>query len=269
MIRPTFSLIRFHLPKTLLLAFTLVVIISSCGGLKKGITKKEDISEDNPMPLIERLAAKELAADWLNANARISYKGKDMSVSGSANIRMKKDSLIWIRVKKLGFEVARAMITTDSVYILDRLNNEYAIYGLDYLEDSYNLPGNFQMVQNLFLGQPYFLEPRAVNLSIEDKTYLLSEETPNFQVDYTVIPEDLRLEALQFASKDGKDEVKAAFSEFGALDNQQLFSYFRELDMTSPSLGETNITIKFSQIELDQPKDTGFRIPSKYTRMDD
>ncbi len=252
-----------------LLFLLLIGLLSSCGGLKKGTEANKDISEDNPMALLERLAAKELDAEWLNANARIAYKGGGMSVSGSANIRMKKDSLIWIRVKKLGFEVARAMITVDSVYILDRLNNEYAIYDLDYLEHSYNLPGDFQMVQNLFLGQPYFMEPRAVNLSIEEQAYQLTEASSNFQVDYTIAPDDLRLEALQFASKDGKDDLKAAFSEFGTLDNNQLFSYFRQLDMSSSSLGQTNITIKFSQIELDQPKDTGFRIPSRYTRMDD
>ena len=248
--------------------FVLLSLLSTCNTLKKAGFGKKDTSESSARAIISAIEKQSLQADWFTAKARISYKDKDMSVSGSATIRMKTDSLLWISIKKLGFEVARAAITKDSVYVLDRLNNEYAIYGLDYLQESYNLPGDFQLLQSVVFGKPYFFDEQSVTLSPEEDAYVLKNSFYGHQIEYQVDQKDLRLLQLDYETNLGAQKMKIDLTEYEELADKQLFSYFRTLKMNSPDTGTTDVTIKFSQVELDTPKEVQFRIPSRYTKMD-
>ena len=243
--------------------------VSSCDTLKKvGLGKKEDMTNSS-QAIISAMEQKAVKADWFNAKARISFKNSDMSVSGSATIRMKTDSILWVSVKKLGFEVARAMITTDSVYIIDRFNREYAIYDLDYLKESYQLPGDFKLLQSVLFGQAYFFEPRKATLEENDDLFIVKDGSMQHQLAYQVDPKDYRVLQLDYQAAFSQQKLKVELEEYDEIKDKQLFSYFRRMSMTDPEDGPTDVSIKFSQIELDTPRDTDFRIPSRYTRMDD
>lgn len=242
--------------------------ISSC----KVLRKKEgagDKAISSAQTIIRALDKQEFRSDWMSARARISFKNEDMAVSGSATFRLQKDNLLWVSVKKLGFEVARAMITPDSVFIIDRINNEYGRFGLNYLSDSYNLPANFGMVQSVILGKPYFVNPASVRLEKANQNYQLTDQIPGHQVTYSVDQKDLRLLAMNYVSALGDQRLEASLSEYAEIDKQQNFSYFRDFRLEEKDASITEMTIKFSQIELDTPQDTPFSIPKRYKRMED
>lgn len=73
-----------------------------------------------------------------------------MLVFVSVMICMKKDSLLWLSVKKLGFEVAWVQVIFDFVYVVDCFNKEYIIEGLVYLVVFYGL-----LVGSLFEFQDF------------------------------------------------------------------------------------------------------------------
>lgn len=251
-----------------LLVFVGLLSISSC----KILSKKDgagDKASSSTQAIIKALDKQAFKSDWMDARARISFKNEDMSVSGSATIRMKKDSLLWISVKKLGFEVARAMITRDSVLILDRINNEYGRFGLSYLSASYNLPANFGMVQSVVLGKPYFVNPTSVRLEESDQTYALTDQIPGHQVTYSLDRKDLRLLGMKYRSALGDQELIANLSEYAEIAKQQNFSYFRDFRLEEKDDSITEVTIKFSQIDLDTPQDIPFSIPRRYKRMEE
>jgi hypothetical protein len=171
-------------------------------------------------------------------------------------------------VRKLGFEVARAMVTPDSVYIIDRLNNEYAIFGLDYLEKTYNFPGNFQLLQSIFLGNPHFLNPREILLEQEAEALNLTDQYQEHQITYRIDPGDFTLRRLNYQDRYSDRQLWVDLEEYDKVDENRVFSYFRNLRMTSIDTGNLGVTIKFSQIELDVPREMGFRIPPRYSRME-
>lgn len=250
------------------LALLVFMSISSC----KILSKKEgagDKANSSTQAIIKALDKQAFQSDWMNARARISFKNDDMSVSGSATIRMKKDSVLWVSVKKLGFEVARAMITQDSVLILDRINNEYGRFDLSYLSASYNLPANFGMVQSVLLGKPYFVNPASVSLEESDQAYALTDEIPGHQVTYSLDRKDLRLLGMNYRSALGDQQLTANLSEYAEIAKQQNFSYFRDFRLEEKDDSITEVTIKFSQIDLDTPQDTPFSIPRRYKRMEE
>lgn len=81
----------------------------------------------------------------------------------NANLRMYKDSAIWVSVNAvLGIEGLRVLITRDSVKILDKLNKLYTARSVDYLQEVTALPLNLSILQDLFVGNPVFLDSNNV-----------------------------------------------------------------------------------------------------------
>jgi hypothetical protein len=137
-----------------LLACIAISFIFACKTKKNHIDVKDQV-----------LASTKLAADvevtqtdfeWFDGkfNADINVDGKLNSVKGRTRIR--KDSLIWISIKPdvAIIEVFRILISPDSVQLIDYLNKQYFKDKISGIKDFINYDVNFQMVQNIFLGNP-------------------------------------------------------------------------------------------------------------------
>ena len=73
---------------------------------------------------------------------------------------MKKDSIIWISVNgALGIEGMRVLIDKDSVRILNKLDKEYQVRSLEYLQEVAAFPLDLRTVQELIIGILFFLIP--------------------------------------------------------------------------------------------------------------
>ncbi|MEM1123952.1 MAG: DUF4292 domain-containing protein, partial [Bacteroidota bacterium] len=68
--------------------------------------------------LQKKMAANELDVEWLSARARITFKDAEQTRKFNANIRMRKDSVIWMNVKKVSVEAFRILVDRDSIYII-------------------------------------------------------------------------------------------------------------------------------------------------------
>ncbi|MBD0367983.1 MAG: DUF4292 domain-containing protein, partial [Flavisolibacter sp.] len=81
----------------------------------------------------------------------------------NANIRMQKDSIIWVSVSAiLGIDAMRVLITKDSVKLLDKLNKTFTARSVDYLQDVTALPLDLPTLQNLLVGNPVFFDTTAI-----------------------------------------------------------------------------------------------------------
>lgn len=231
--------------------------------------KKDSLKDVTAGKLLEHMVKNQVKADWLEAKARISYDGEDQSVSASATLVLRKDSLIWMSIRKLGFEVVRVQIDRDSVYLINRLSNEYTIQGLDYLADAYNLPADLKTIQTILLGNPVFLNSREMKLEAgeENSHHLISvsDDTENhFWLDNFTFS----LVRARYQDLRSRRQVDLALEDYRPLDAQQKFSYLREIKVDSRELGAAAIEIDFSDVKINVPQEIRFSIPSRYTRVD-
>ena len=98
--------------------------------------------------------------NWLSGDVDLDYKGQPMNIGASAKIVWHRDSVIWIRITKLGFiQVGRAKITRDSIFIVNQIQSQYLAESLKYLETKYGIPADFTTIQNILLGNPVSLTP--------------------------------------------------------------------------------------------------------------
>lgn len=244
----------------------ILLAFAACKSTKKVETPTvEDVSASK---LLDHLVKNQVKADWLEAKARISYDGEDQSVSATATIVVRKDSLVWMSVRKLGFEVARVQIDKDSVYVINRLSNEYLIQGLDYLASSYNLPANLKTIQAILLGNPVFLNTRDMKLSKEELNYHLISNSGQMENHFWLDMSSLMLVRAQYGDLRSRREVNLLLEDYQPLDAEQNFSYLRHINVDSSELGEAAIEIDFSDVKINVPQEVRFSIPSRYTRVD-
>ena len=107
--------------------------------------------------------------EWLTANMDIQTEGNGMNFDDlSGQMRMRKDSLVWLSVTaSMGIEVARAKVSTDSVWIVNRLEKTYLAEPLDSLATQLGMPLSLSLIQTLLLDNNEGIPP------VENQTVLL------------------------------------------------------------------------------------------------
>ncbi len=254
----------FSSKTTSLLTIGLLAALSfSCSATRKTGSAG---SSDAAALVLRKLEARQLNVNWFEAKVRIDYDDGDMAVKASATIRMQKDSAVWMAVRKLGFEVARVLITPDSLFFIDRFNNEFGAYGLDYLSKEYHAPANLMALQNLLLGNLVYFNPAARTIKPEAGQLWIEENAGGQTIRHRVNDSEFRIESVEYKDLPAGRAMAMTLGEYGSLSGKHNFSYLRQFAMDSQETGVIKVELKFSEVELNVPKNLSFEIPERYTR---
>jgi hypothetical protein len=90
----------------------------------------------------------------MRGKASIVKDGKTNNVS--MHFKLKKDSILWGRFSLLGFEIGKVLITQDSFYLINTIQNEYMKYDNQYLSEFIGFKAEVGQIQNLLLGNAPF-----------------------------------------------------------------------------------------------------------------
>lgn len=237
-----------------------------CGTSKK--TTSTDLKDRKPDYLLDRLIEQQRDAEWFSAKAKFLYEDESLTFSANATIKMRKDSIFWMNVKKLGIEFARVMITPDSVYLINRWDKEYLIKDLSYVSQTLNIPANFSSLQTFVLGNPFFFTTKGLQAENSDLSYHLYGTEGGMENHYWLSGADYHLEQMGFIDKSQDRMVQIDFQKYQDLSNKKNFSYFRKLKLNSPGEDPINLEIDFSKVDLETPQVFRFKIPERYSRVD-
>ncbi|MCB0807539.1 MAG: DUF4292 domain-containing protein, partial [Bacteroidales bacterium] len=87
---------------------------------------KEPIKEYGADYLFDKLKENELKFEWFSAKFNLDLIIDKKKNSFRGQLRMRKDSAIWVSFSPaLGIEMARLLITEDSVKFINRINKTY------------------------------------------------------------------------------------------------------------------------------------------------
>lgn len=148
-------------------SFVIVLLIfSGCKtkqkALERGLENADNvpigdrISNDAPDSLWQLIKDSDTKLEWFSAKVSVKSEIENQSNSFNANLRVKVDSSIWMSISPaLGIEVARVLITRDSLKFLNRLSATYFEGDYLYLKNLLQIDVNFEMIQAILLGNSY------------------------------------------------------------------------------------------------------------------
>ncbi|MEZ4949552.1 MAG: DUF4292 domain-containing protein [Saprospiraceae bacterium] len=249
-----------YFPASLIAAFLFIVLLlPACKLGKNSLEATKDRDADF---LINKMVTNQVNVEWFSAKIKAKHESEDLSIGFSGNIRMKKDSIIWLNVKKFGFEVARVQIEKDSIFVIDRFNDEFIAEDLQYVQRMVNFPANFSMIQSILLGNPVFFTKNLM-AGIENKTYhLKSKEGKEPNSEY-ILDGQYKILSMEFSEPTKKRWLTVDQAGYSEIQNQN-FAHERVLSMDSPDTGKLKVELSFSDVIFNEPTSFPFSKPANY-----
>jgi hypothetical protein len=228
--------------------------ISKKGGL---------IEEDNPSIFLKKAI---LAPEWMEGKCQLQIESEDSNLSGQGIIRIRRDSAIWVSLRKLGFEVGRALILKDSFFYLNRLNNVFEAHPISFIKEKYQLPGDFLHLQALLLGNaPIDDSSDFIVTNKESFEWQLQKSMDNGTLSLAWDFNNKRISAMDWGQPSSNKYFKMKFGDYKALESKQQFSYFRDLNIQSAETGNLHVVLSFNQVQFNLPVSLRFDIPQRYS----
>src|SRR5688572_28580428 len=98
------------------------------------------------------LNIEEIDFDYFQGKARMILRDANKEREVKANIRIRKDSVIWMTFSVIGVQGGKALINKDSITIVSTVDKEYYVFDYAELSKRYNFDINFNVIQSAMLG---------------------------------------------------------------------------------------------------------------------
>lgn len=278
----TFPNYNTHYISIIIFAVLVALSAGSCKTAKKiqaSIDKKDSTSvhitnplKDDSLRVIKNamndIHNKEIIFKTFSAKIKVEYedsKGKQPNIT--AYVRILKDSLIWISgyATVFNIEAFRVLIKKDSVFVLDKINKEVKLRSMDYLQEVTEIPFDLNTLQNLFVGNPVFLEDSVISYKETGSKILLATLGQYFKHLLTINKDDRLLVHSKL------DDVNLARNRtaditYGEYENNNgvPFSTYREITVSEKN--KLDIHLNFKQFEFNKDLPITFNIPANYKR---
>ncbi len=268
------------------LVIVILSLIVACKPVKQLSIQKETtppivISKDIPTDSVfENMSKSQFRFDWLSARFSADYEIDDNSTSFSGQIRIRKDSLIWISISKFSIEIARLLITQDSVQFVNWMDNNYFKSDFNYINRFINNAVDFDMLQAFFVGNDFkYYENDKFKTNFDGTQYHLSTVNRHKLKKYIqnendklkILVQSILIDPLTFKINEltvkevkANNKLKASYTDYKKI-NAQLFPC--SLNVLISAEKEIKININFSRISINEVLNFPFKIPRNYERL--
>ncbi|NVO18614.1 MAG: DUF4292 domain-containing protein [Bacteroidetes bacterium] len=260
----------------------IILLFTGCTSSRKAF--REPLKEQGAEFLINKLKNNEIKFKTLSAKFSATYSRNKKKTTISGQLRILNDSIIWISITPmLGIEMARFMLTPDSIKYLNRINSTYMLKDFKYINQLLNKTLDFDMAQAFLTGNDFSLyENNSFRASVDNTAYKLSTSNRHklkrfvrrSEEEISIPLQDIWLDPLQFkiikvilkeAERDSR-KFTADYAEFVTVSDQQIpasIDYHIETDKD-----KIRIKIEFSKIQMDNEISFPFSVPDSYTGIE-
>lgn len=256
------------------------LVFAECNPKKKII--KEPIKDKKADYLFGQLKKNEFKFEWLSIKYSATIKHDKGENSFSGNIKIRKDSVIWISLSPgLGIELARALITPDSVKMLNRNDKTYFAGDFKYINTILKTDVDFDMLQSLLVGNDFsYYETNVFKATVDGMQYKLStvgrgklkkyiktseDSLSLLTQDIWLDPETYKIVKEQFKEIKQNRKLEAEYSNFNMVDS---LAYPFNLHFTATTEKEKiEISIENTKVSATGPLEFPFNVSDKYQRV--
>lgn len=252
--------------KLVIYGFLLFAITLSACKSRKSMVPKVDISalqKSNAEKLNSiQQAQVNFSSLAIKAKANLSLDGNENEVT--INFRMLRDQKIWISVTAVaGLEVARAVITPDSILILNRLESIYLKKPFNYIHSFTNPQINFKTVQSILVGN--VIEEayaQAYQFDLTDGSLFL--DGTNGTLAYNLAFNTLfKLTDLSITDTNASQSLKVNYVDFSMESDLMLAHHLNFKSVAGAK--SISADIKYTKIEKDLALDFPFSVPKRFS----
>lgn len=242
---------------------TLIILITTIAGC----SRKAFVSHSGSPK--ESLSIEEIDFEYFHGRARMVLKDGNKEREVKANIRVRKDSVIWMNFTVIGVQGGRALINQDSITIVSNVDKEYYVFDYGELSRRFNFDVNYRVIQSALLGN--LLIPRKEDDDVEEKsaTYLLRQHSGSVEVLNYISASTMKIQKVEMRENNTHNTLTINYGNFQPV-GPKTFPYNGTITLLykSPNgLLNTTIIFEYNKAEVgDKELKFPFNIPKKYDR---
>ncbi|MBL0742322.1 DUF4292 domain-containing protein [Chryseolinea lacunae] len=246
----------------LLLAFS--ALMMSCS--KKIVPSTPPPVAATPKPALH---IDEIDFEYLHGKARMILRDAKKEREVKANIRVRKDSVIWMTFSVIGVQGGKALINKDSITVVSNVDKEYYVFDYAELSKRYNFEINYDVIQAAMLGN--LIKPRTDSDDIlqESSFFILKQHANTVFVDNFINTASNKLEKVEMKESNSSNSLVINYSNFQPV-GPELFPYNGTISLfykTVSGLLNTTIVFEYNKAEVgDKELKFPFNIPKRYER---
>lgn len=284
---------RLHKPNSLILLIGLLLMGYSCKHRKQLPVKPESpaVAEDSlagkcrldfksAKALSRLMSENELQYDWIAAKATVESFLEEKEESFDIRVSLRKDSAILVNIQYvLGINVAKVLITKDSVWFVDYIHKSYFKGDFAYINEMLSAELDFDLLQSVLFGNSaQFYDDDTRLKPVVDRSnclYLLSTERkkrlrkiingveqPSDDLQtLTLNPENFKILKTEFMQPSTGRKFTASYSGFAEKDSVYA-PYHVDIDIQAQK--SARLKINYVRIEKNTPQRLSLNIPAKY-----
>ena len=238
-----------------------VIILSTC-------SKKLVLFNNNP----DEFNLNNLEFETLVLKTKIKSNHEGESLKVTANIRIKKDSIIWFSLTPgLGIEAARGIITKDSIVVLDKIHKLCKIIKFDELSQDMHFDFSYQLIESILIGNLIWPIEQDNAVTHENGYYSVSIAKGSISIINYIGDNSKKLEKIEAYDVSTSNSMNVIYANFKNIsdiifptDSKIRIKYKRKKDNIQ---NISNISLQHTKIEINKKNlKFNFNIPSKYER---
>jgi hypothetical protein len=215
------------------------------------------------------LAIEEIDFEYLHGKARMILRDAKKERDVKANVRIRKDSVIWMTFSVIGVQGGKALINKDSITIVSNVDKEYYVFDYAELSKRYNFDINFNVIQSAMLGN--LISPRKPEDEVAQETsfFLLRQNSGTINVANYINSASMKIEKVEMKEGNTSNSLVINYSNFQPLSNK-LFPYNGTISLFYKTLSgvlNTTIIFEYNKAEVgDKELKFPFNIPKRYVQ---
>ena len=206
-----------------------------------------------------------------NFETKFNVKVKsDNNIGLKGQLRIQNDSVIWVSLSlKLGIEVARVMITEDSVKLINRTNKTYFVESIDNFQERLPSEATMQFLQDILVGNDTQLSKNEkYKVTIDDNNYKLESGKNTFWIT----PKTFKVKSYQLSAVNSQQStvnsqrstVEISYDNFQYVNGKLLPT---KIILDTKDDFDINLEIDYSEIKVGEKLEFPFNISKKFNKI--
>jgi hypothetical protein len=261
-----------------------MISISGCFHQRKIIQDTEKpIRGKGTIFITKNLEKNQTEFEWFSAKISTQFETSAESNNFKTNVRIRKDSAIWAQITFSNILIAQSIITPDSVKVILKREKKYFIKDLDYLSNKFGFDMNYQLIQDLLIGNVVGYDKKERYKTTDDSLYYrlathkdkrmtkLIEKNPKridktVFINYWLYPSNFKQAKLII--EDVADTNRLEVENFNyTIDS--LFAHPEVIILKGYSARDSiKLTMNFSKVSWNEKQTFPFNIGENFERID-
>lgn len=243
------------------IALTLMMVLAACGTSKK----LGPVPERSDKEVLESLRKRNVDFKYFNGKLGTSLESPDENISGSMQVKMVRDSSIWVAVKKFGIEAARMYADPKGYTVLYRFESAYETGTMSEIGKIIGISADFSDMQQLLFGN-VVLPASDAAVARDSVWYVVTSFADGLALKYYVNGYDLSLHRLEVVDPAGR-KASLQYADYRTVDGYGKIAFERTAVFPYSYQGDATLRMNFSEFEINVPRQIKFSIPDNYEKI--